>query len=158
MEKLIFHHMKTVRGITESSIRKIREDIADITPEGFNNNIRWNFGHIAYVQEKLVFGVPGEPMNIPKEYEELFQRGTSPSTWELIPPTLSEIADVLVQQQDRVQSFVKGNFHKELPKPFTNSAGKTFYTLGESFLFSLYHESIHMQTIKMIYRTIKSQA
>jgi len=158
MEEIIFKHMYTVRGITENSIRKIPEEFADIIPEGFKNSIRWNFGHIAYVQERLVFGLCGETMNTPTAYEEFFKAGTSPSEWKITPPTLSAIAEVLSTQKDRIPEFIKNNFNKELVKPFTNSGGLTFHTVGETFLFSLYHEAMHIQTIKMIYRAIKSQA
>ena len=76
MEQTIIQHMETVRGITEKTMKKIPEEILDIIPHGFNNNIRWNFGHIAFVQEKLVYGILGKEMNIPKEYEQLFCAGT----------------------------------------------------------------------------------
>jgi hypothetical protein len=148
--------MKTVRGITERTIKKISEDISDIIPIGFNNNIRWNLGHIAYVQEKLVFGISGEEMNIPKVYEQLFSAGTKPAGWEEIPPSLVEIGETLTRQKTRIKEFIQGRFYEELPTPFTNRGGITFYTVGETFLFSFYHEALHIETINRIYRSISS--
>lgn len=55
--------MEIVRGITMKSINRIPEEIVDIVPKGFNNNIHWNFGHIAFIQEKLVYGVLDEMMS-----------------------------------------------------------------------------------------------
>lgn len=69
MENMILKHMDVVRGITISILEKTTEEAADITPKGFNNNIRWNLGHIAFIQEKLVFGLAGEPMQTPESYE-----------------------------------------------------------------------------------------
>ncbi|WP_108670948.1 DinB family protein [Peribacillus acanthi] len=157
MEQAIFHHMGTVRGITEKSIKRIPEEIADIVPNGFNNNIRWNFGHIAFVQEKIVFGIFKEKMNIPENYEQLFAAGTKPSDWKVDPPTLEEIATVLSEQKSRIKDFLPGRFHEKLPTPFTNRAGITFNNLGETFLFSFYHEGLHMEAIKHIYRVINSK-
>ncbi|ALC85478.1 DinB superfamily protein [Bacillus sp. FJAT-22090] len=155
MEQMIFHHMETVRTITEKSIKTIPEEIADIVPKGFNNNIRWNFGHIAYIQEKLVYGVLGEKMSVPNEYEELFSAGTKPADWKKTPPSLAEISVVLSEQKLRINKSLQGNLYKELPKPFTNKAGITFNTLGETFLFSFYHEALHMEAIKRIYLECK---
>ncbi|MEI4768084.1 DinB family protein [Psychrobacillus sp. FJAT-51614] len=155
LEQKIFHQMETVRGLTEKSINKIPEEIANIVPQGFNNNIRWNFGHIAYIQEKLVYGVLGEQMSLPQEYEKLFSAGTKPADWEQTPPTLEEISVVLTEQKSRVKKSLQGNFDKELPKPFTNKAGITFPTLGDTFLFSFYHEALHMEAIKRIYLECK---
>lgn len=154
MEQTIFQHMETVRGITLNSINKIPEEIADIVPEGFNNNIRWNFGHIAFVQEKLVYSVLGEKTNLPSEYEHYFSPGTKPADWTGTPPTLSEICSVLTEQTARLKKFVPGRMAEKLPTPFTNRLGITFSTFGETLLFSFYHEGMHMETIKRLYRSI----
>ena len=155
MEQLLFQHMETVRNITNNSIKKIPEDMVQIIPEGFNNNIHWNFGHIAYTQEKLVYVVRGEEMGLPKEYEEYFAAGTKPSEWKGAPPSLAEISKVLAAQPERIKESVTGKLQIELPTPFTNKAGITFHSVGETFLFSFYHEALHMEAIKRIYRTIK---
>lgn len=147
--------MQVIRGLTEKSIQQIPQELVDIVPTGFTNNIRWNFGHIAYIQEKLVFGVAGEKMILPEAYEVFFSAGTKPADWIGIPPTLEEISGELIAQKQRIGNSLPGNLHKRLPKPFTNKAGITFHTLGETFLFSFYHEALHMESIKRIYRAIK---
>ena len=155
MEQLLFQHMETVRTITNNTIKKIPEDMVHIIPEGFNNNIHWNFGHIAYTQEKLVYVVQGEEIGLPKEYEEYFAAGTKPSEWKGTPPTIADISLVLAEQPERIKKAMAGNLQKELPTPFTNKAGITFYSVGETFLFSFYHEALHIEAIKRIYRSIK---
>lgn len=157
MEHLIFHHMETVRGITEQAINKIPEEIADIIPNGFRNNIRWNFGHIAFTQEKLVFELSGEEKNVPQHYEKFFAPGTSPADWEH-PPSFSEIAKVFAEQKARIKHFLPGRLEEKLVTPFTNRGGITFFGVGEIFLFSLYHEAVHMETIKYIKRAISSNS
>ena len=156
LEQTIIHHMETVRRITEQTMKEIPEEISDIIAKGFNNNIRWNFGHIAFVQEKLVFGLLGEKMNIPKDYERFFGAGTKPAEWEETPPSFAEVAKVLTEQKTRIKDFLQGRLHEKLPTPYTNRGGITFYTVGEAFLFSLYHEALHIETIKRLYRSISS--
>ncbi len=148
--------METVRSITEQAIKKIPEEVSDLIPEGFNNNIRWNFGHIAFVQEKLVFGLLGEEMNIPEDYEQLFGAGTRPAEWKETPPSFTEISEILAEQKTTIKDFLQGRLHENLPTPFTNRGGITFYTVGEAFLFSFYHEAIHIETIKRLNRSISS--
>ncbi|KON88209.1 DinB superfamily protein [Sporosarcina globispora] len=154
MEQTIFKHMETVRGITEKSINRIPEEISDIIPEGFNNSIRWNFGHIAFVQEKLVFGISGEAMKVPMNYEHFFGAGTKPADWTETLPSFTEIASVLSEQKPRIKTFLHGRLDQKLPSPFINRSGITFHTTGEAFLFGFYHEAMHMETIKRIYRSI----
>lgn len=156
MEQTILHHMETVRSITIKSINTIPEEITDIVPEGFNNNIRWNFGHIAFVQERLVYSVLGEKTSLPVEYEKFFGPGTKPADWKETPPTLKEISSELTEQTERIKEFVPKHFSSKLPTPFTNRMSISFYTLGETLLFSFYHEAMHMETIKRIYKTISN--
>ncbi|MDQ0268415.1 DinB family protein [Cytobacillus purgationiresistens] len=155
MEESIINHLKTVRSITENSLSRIKEDSADIIPHGYNNNIRWNYGHIVYVQELLVFGAYGEDKQIPQLYENLFAAGTKPSDWVDNPPSLNEILKEMEKQSTRVEQAIKTNFTHKLPTPFKNRAGITFYTVGETLLFSAYHEALHMETIKRIHRECK---
>lgn len=157
MEQTIFKHMETVRGITEQTMKKMPEEILDLIPKGFNNTIRWNFGHIAFVQEKLVFGLLGEEMNIPKGYEQFFGPGTKPAEWKDAPPSFTEIAETLAKQKTRIQDFLQGRLHENLPTPFTNRGGITFYTVGEVFLFSFYHEALHIETIKRLFHSVSSK-
>lgn len=157
MEQTIIHHMKTVRKITEQTMEKMPEEILDVIPNNFNNNIRWNFGHIAFVQEKLVFGLLGEEMGIPKNYEQFFGAGTKPAEWKETPPPFTEIAAILTEQKVRIKNFIQGRLHEKLPTPFTNRGGITFYTVGEAFLFSFYHEAVHIETIKRLYQSISAK-
>ncbi|MDQ0243527.1 hypothetical protein J2S09_001072 [Bacillus fengqiuensis] len=157
MEQTIIHHMETVRKITERTMEKMPEEISDIIPDGFNNNIRWNFGHIAFVQEKLVFGLLGKEMGLPENYEQLFGAGTKPTEWEETPPSFAEIAMILTEQKTRIKDFIQGRLHEKLPTPFTNRSGIKFYTVGEVFLFSFYHEALHIETIKRLYQSISSK-
>ncbi|MDR0136562.1 DinB family protein [Metabacillus idriensis] len=156
MEQTIMQHMEIVRGITENTLSRIPEERADIIPAGYNNNIRWNFGHIACIQEKLVFELSGAESGVPRNYKELFSAGTKPSDWKGTPPSFAEISEVLNHQKDRLKEYIPGHFHQKLKEPFTNRAGITFHTVGETFLFSFYHEAMHIETIKRIYRAVKS--
>jgi hypothetical protein len=156
METLIFNHMETVRDITLQMIQRIPEEMSDVVPKGFNNNIRWNFGHIAYIQERLVFELLGEDPKTPKEFVQFFGGGTKPADWEGEPPTFSEIRTVLTEQKTRIRDFLAGRLHEQLLTPFTNKGGITFYTAGEALLFSFYHEALHVETIKRIYRFLKA--
>ncbi|MGD6877767.1 DinB family protein [Bacillus infantis] len=157
MEHLIFRHMETVKAITEKSLKRIPEEAADFIPEGFNNSIRWNFGHIVYIQEKIAFMLLKEKSGLPPAYEELFSAGTSPHTWEQKPPSLKEIADIMEDQKKRILQLMPGRLEEQLPEPFTNKAGITFHTAGEAFLFSFYHEALHMEAIKKIYQIYRKE-
>ncbi|MET3576026.1 DinB family protein [Bhargavaea ullalensis] len=154
MEDLIFRHMETVRKLTLIEMGAIPESLADQVPPGFNNSIRWNFGHIAFIQGRLVYEVMGEDSGLPSSFSEYFAAGTSPAGWTGVPPRIAEIRKVLERQPEEIRLGRRGRLDEPLPDPFTNKMGVTFRTSGETLLFSFYHEALHLETIKRIVKSI----
>ena len=157
MEQSIFQTVEKVRNLTLQTLEKMPEDIADIVPDGYNNNIRWNFGHIAVVHEKLTIGALGEKINIPESFINYFAPGTKPADWKNPPPSLKEIASVLKEQNSRIKQILSGRLEEKLPVPFTTSSGMKFSTAVETLTFSLFHEGMHLETVKRIYRNLKGK-
>jgi hypothetical protein len=154
MKDSIIRQLYITRSITEDLLKKTPEEIFDIIPAGFNNNIRWNFGHIAYIQEKLVFGLSGGEVSLPPSFQVNFSAGTRPIESHKGVPLISEIATELTNQKVRIKEYALNNFHNTLSTPYTNSMGVTFYTFTDAFLFSFYHEALHVQTIKELKKVI----
>lgn len=146
LDQLVF-----VRNLTLYSIQGMGEEEADLIPEGFNNNIRWNLGHIYVTQEQLAFQFAEEPVEIPEGFLELFGRGSKPSDWNTHPPTLPELSQLLKDQPQRIREKLGKRLDERVEKPFT-LAGYTLYTIGNSLSFGLTHEGAHAQSIKMIKR------
>ena len=157
MEQAIFTHMEKIRNLTLKVFDRIPEEVMDIIPTGFNNSIRWNLGHIAYIQDRHVYTAAEEPIVLPDSFEQYFKMGTKPADWVGTPPSLTEIKDVLAAQPARIKQAREGRLHEALPKPYTNLLGVTFHTKGELLLFNFYHEAMHMEAIKYIYRAIQRE-
>ena len=69
--------MHQVFEITRLSRKIIAEYLEHYTleqlnkvPEGFNNNLIWNIGHIVVVQQMLVYNLSGLPMMVSQEMVE----------------------------------------------------------------------------------------
>src|SRR5690625_6185138 len=150
MEEIIFRFMDTVRDHTIKKVKEIPENKADIIPRGFNNNIRWNIGHLLFVQDRLVFSLLGKPMGIPKYYKFLFAPGTKPADWQFPAPSIEDLVKELESQKDRIRGYLTGRLNEKLDEPFTSGLGLTFYTVGAALQFTFYHEGIHMEDIKRI--------
>jgi hypothetical protein len=154
MKESIMRQLYITRLITEDLLEKTPDGIFDIIPKGFNNNIRWNFGHIAYSQEKLVFVLSGGVLSLPPSFQEYFSSGTRPTESNKGLPLISEISTELTNQKERIKDYALKNFHNRLSTSYTNSMGVTFYTFTDALLFSFYHEALHVQMIKEIKKVI----
>jgi hypothetical protein len=154
---MILHQLHIARGITSNYLKSFPEEIADIVPTGFNNNIRWNFGHIPVVTEKLVFAPVGENILLPKEFFAFFNAGTHPKDWEEPAPSFLEIDSILTEQKKRLINRFSDRLDEKLSKPFELRKNMTFHTIGELLLFSCYHEAMHIGTIKSMKKAIDAE-
>ncbi|MDR3586187.1 MAG: DinB family protein [Desulfosporosinus sp.] len=150
MKEFLFNQLKVVRSNTLNAVKEVSESQAYSVPEGFNNNILWNLGHVYISQEKFAFGFIPEPMQVPDGFTESFGRDTKPSEWKGQPPTLAEMIKLLDDQTSRIKEKLENRLDEAVANPFTMPSGLTLRTIGEFLTFSMYHEGMHVQTIKML--------
>ncbi|MRG85700.1 DinB family protein [Salinibacillus xinjiangensis] len=79
MDDKLFQHFHFVRGQTLAALDGTTEEIADMIPTGFHNNIRWNLGHIFLSLNNLLYSYIGEKHGLTERDYQLFQFSTSPS-------------------------------------------------------------------------------
>lgn len=149
MGEYVFEQLNFVRNVTLHIVKDVTESQADALPEGFNNNIRWNLGHIYLVQELFAFHFAQEPVQIPEGFSELFAKGTTPTDWTVQPPQLSVLIELLKEQPIRIREKLIHRLDEQVANPFT-LGGLTLKTIGEFLTLSLYHEGGHAQNIKML--------
>lgn len=83
---------------------------------------------------------------------DLFGRDTKPSEWKVQPPTLPDLIQLLEDQTSRIEEKLTNRLDEAVIKPFAMLSGLTLRTIGEFLAFSMYHEGMHVQTIKMLKR------
>ncbi|HZG85766.1 DinB family protein [Paenibacillus sp.] len=147
---------EVVRAITLQAVESMREEEADVQPEGFNNTIRWHLGHIYLVQERLAFHYAGFPVDVPPSYIDLFGNGTKPSDWTVEPPSLAELGVRLQEQPGRIRTLLGEKLLEPPAIPFQRFNGK-LDTIGAIVGYSLYHEGLHMAAIKQLKKSFMPQ-
>lgn len=152
LKDFLFNQLRVIRNNTLSSVKDLSEEQANIVPQGFNNNIRWNLGHIYLVQERFAFGFTKEPMQVPENFNELFGKDTKPSDWKIQAPTLPELTQLLDDQTKRIEAKLSDRLGELVEKPWTMPSGLTLKAIGEFLTFSMYHEGMHVQAIKFLRR------
>ncbi|MFD0697697.1 DinB family protein [Paenibacillus sp. GCM10027628] len=134
---------KILRQIVIGQLQGVSEDQLDMQPEGFNNTIRWNVGHMIYWMDKYSTLSFGSPSAIPAHFEALFCSGTKPSDWTIAPPSKEELTELLVAQLSRLSELTPERLDTNLQLPFEMGPFQ-FNTSGELFNFALMHEAIHL--------------
>ena len=117
-------------------------------PEGFNNNIIWNIGHIVVTQQRIIYSLSGLPMHISEEMANMYMKGTRPER-DVTADEVEEMKKLLFSTIDQIEEdFKNGIFvnYKEYP----TSIGYTLTSARESMDFNNYHEGLHLGVIMSI--------
>ncbi len=141
--------LKLIEGLTEEQLNKI--------PEGFNNNIIWNFGHIIVTQQILCYVRMGIKSNIDPFIEERFRKGSKPEQ----PVTKEEIAlfkKELKHQVDQLEEDIQaGLFLRRTYEQLPTSYGITINTLDDALHYLATHDALHYGYALAQQRQVKSQ-
>jgi uncharacterized damage-inducible protein DinB len=148
MSSLIKKQFVFIREKLLNEIEGVSEELLDIQPEGFNNTIHWQLGHIVSAAEGFLFGANA---TLPAEYREWFGYGSRPSNWGSEVPTVATLLEQLKSQLERIQAIPDENFEVKLPEPVIGNT-----TFGELASFTAFHEASHYGQIHTMIRLVET--
>jgi hypothetical protein len=139
------HILKAGRELMLRSVEGLSEEQLLEVPQSHKNNILWNLGHVAVVQQLLHYGPSRLPLHIPNELVRQFKPGTSPADWDT-PPDTAGIRQLLIELPDRfMEDYADGKF--STCREYTTLFGITLSTIDEAIAFTHLHEGIHLGVI-----------
>ncbi len=149
----LLKQFEITRGALIKSFKEMDETTANVQPNGFNNTIRWQLGHVLLSGESFLFGFPKRSTNLPNSYLEWFGRGSNPSSWTQDVPSVSVLVKQLEEQSTRIRELTPTFFDQSLPYQFPFGNIETF---GELFGFMLFHEANHLGQMLAMKRIIEN--
>lgn len=122
-------------------------------PDGFNNNLLWNYGHIAVTQQLLTVGLSNAPMQIPKELVDKYRKGSDPKDITSPKEDLDYFRKNYVKLAELTPQMLEngdlGPFN-----PYKTSYGIELNNLEEAVIFNNVHEGIHLGYMMAIRRLL----
>lgn len=150
MSELLFKQFEMTRGFFLRDLQDVTAEQASVQPEGFNNTIHWQVGHVLTVTEQFMLGYPRKTTHLPANYIELFGNGTRPADWSGEIPSLEVLAGQLREQLGRIKEVPAELLDKKLEKPFLG-----LETVGELANMALFHESYHLGQIHSMKKLVQ---
>lgn len=151
--------MHQVFEITRLSRKIIAEYLEHYTleqlnkvPEGFNNNLIWNIGHIVVVQQMLVYNLSGLPMMVSQEMVEKYKRGSKPENL-VSQAEVDEIRSLLFETINQTKADLNSKIFKTYTE-FTTLSGFTMRNIEDALAFNYYHEAMHIGMMMSIRKFI----
>lgn len=118
-------------------------DELNLIPEGFNNNIFWNFAHIVVSTQTLSYvrtGILADTSSV--KYNEDYKKDTKP-TRNVTQEEVDEFKALALSTIDQIQSdYAKGIFTTITPYA-TATYGSEMKTIEEVLIATLSHDNLH---------------
>ena len=121
-------------GLSETQLNYI--------PEGFNNNLIWNAGHVIATMELLTYGLTGQHTPSHRDFINRYRKGTKP---EGTIPTMEVAAIIagLTASVTQLEEDLRNNDFSPF-NPYETSYGVTLNSIDEAMDFNNMHEAMHI--------------
>ena len=148
-----FDVINSIRKKCIDLLSNISLEDANKIPEGFNNNIAWNFGHLVVSGYSLVFKATQADPNFQIPLVDKFRKGTKPEGFV----TQDEINE-LIELSNNFTLAVKeawdaGRFNN-ITSYTTETLGVPITTIEEMITTVAIHDSIHSQVMRDFKRVL----
>lgn len=130
------------------------EELNEI-PEGFNNNIAWNFGHIIVSQQTLCYVRSGLQPLIETRFIEKYQKGTRPDSWIEAAEidALKKYLFTLIAQQQK--DWVEKKFHAY--EKLATQYGVLLSSIEDAISYVATHDALHFGFSKALAKVVTNR-
>ena len=147
-----FEILKNTRNNCLNIISNLSTNQLNKIPEGFNNNIIWNVGHMVVTQQLLVYKLSGIQPKIEESLIEKFKKGTQP-TGSIEETEIEEIKKLMTQTLDWLKDDYENNIFKSYSE-YQTSYNAILKSVDEAITFNNIHEGLHFGYIMAMRKSI----
>jgi hypothetical protein len=140
--EVLFNQLESYRSYIMGVVENVSNEEAELVPKGFNNNIRWNLGHIYLDQYLWIEAVTKEKVGVPEQFNFWFGFGSSPRDFTAETPSVEELKAFLIDQPRKI----KEEYGDRLEEEFEPTE-MGMYTIEQVLIRTIFHEGMHLQSI-----------
>lgn len=150
-------HFKTIRQTRNNFIQLLDSctlEEANQVPEGFNNNIIWNFGHIIASLHGLCYTLSGLKAKSSPDYLNEYRKGTKPERF-IGQDEVNELKELMLNTVDELEEDLKNQVFINY-NAYTTSYGVTLNDIQDAVQFFPIHDAYHYGCATAIKRIINN--
>jgi hypothetical protein len=133
--------IKTTRLFLLSVIEGLSEEQFNRIPEGFNNNIIWNLGHMIAAQQGICYLRSGLELQVPENIFHEFKPGSKPEK-KYSQQEINDIRSLMISSLDQLIT----DLEKDIFKNYTNITTRynvELKNIADAIDFMPFHEGLH---------------
>ncbi len=149
-----FEVLEKTRGSFKRILDKMSLEDLNKIPEGFNNNLIWNIGHIVVTEQLLIYKLSGLSTMVSDSMINKYRKDTKPEG-DVTQGEVDEIKALLFTTIEKTAEDYKNNAFVNFKEYTVSTTGNTLKTIGESLQFVLFHEGIHLGYVLALLKVVK---
>jgi len=146
------NNIKSIRKAILTSISGLSTDQLNEIPEGFNNNIIWNFAHLIASQQGLCYFRAGLEMPLGSHFVSLYKPDTKPNGY-VDEQEISRIKDLFTSSIEQLEEDYEKKIFNNY-QAFVNRYGIELSDIEEVIEFVPVHDAIHFGYIMALKRVV----
>lgn len=128
------------------------EQLNDI-PQGFNNNIVWNLGHLVAAQQGLCYIRAGAQTVVDEKFVAMYKPGSKPEQ-HVDANEVEIIRELMFSSLDKFETDYNNQVFISY-NTFTTRYGVEISNIDEALAFILFHEGLHMGYVMALKRVVR---
>ena|SRR5688572_25829993 len=137
--------MKLIEGLTPEQLNKV--------PDGFNNNLIWNLGHLIATQQQICYSRAGQDPGIDADVIESYSQGSKPNA-PLSAEAIQWIKEEAVKSLDQLEKDVASGKFKDYPAFTVTKDNIPIKSIHDALDFLSWHESMHWGYAQALKRAV----
>ncbi|HEX5153308.1 MAG TPA: DinB family protein [Parafilimonas sp.] len=138
----VFKYIRRNREIFLALVDSLSIEQLNKIPEGFNNNIAWNFGHIVVSTQSLCYVRPKIKPEIEIPFRSKYAKGSKPEGF-ISQEEINELKMKLISSINSIEEDVKNDIFKNITPYATDTYKHEMTTIEEILACTLAHDSMH---------------
>lgn len=140
MEKT-FSNYKQTRSNFLALVEGLSLDQLNKIPQGFKNNIAWNFAHVVVTQQLISYHISGYAMKIEQDLVDKYRKGTQPEG-DVTAEDWQRILHHAKTTLEALQTDFNNGFFTQFT-PYATSYGVELTSIEDAIQFLPVHEALH---------------
>lgn len=134
-------NIRKTRNYILQSIETLSIEQLNKIPQGFNNNIIWNVGHLTAAQQGVCYTRAGVKPVVDEQYLAPFRPGTKPERL-FDDGEVKTIKEILLSSLDLLEADYNSNIFSNYTT-WTTRYGVTLSSIEDAIKFLNFHEGLH---------------
>ncbi|WP_203256481.1 DinB family protein [Hyunsoonleella ulvae] len=150
-----FQVLNNTRSILKQIIENNTLEDLNKVPQGFNNNIIWNIGHVLVSEQLLAYKLSGLDTSLTDEMINTYRKDSKPKG-NISQTEIDEIKSLLLPTIEKTKKDYNDTIFKNYNAYTVSTTGNTLNNIDEALQFIVIHEGLHYGYVLALLKAIKN--